>query len=127
MKIRNMVSLLLLTSTNLFANEGSGIDFGEFKKLSKFEARIQEQMKSGPNFNKNYFVAFVPCGSSCQGNVFIEFETKKVITQLTTCDGMEYSVDSDVFIANPKMGEDHITMCPTKEYQLIGGQLVPKS
>lgn len=127
MKIKVSALYLLVASCCAIAEPDTRIDFGEFVKLAKFERSILNQMKSGPNFNENYFVAYVPCGSSCQGNIFIEYSTRKVIAQVTSCDGMDYSLESNIFIANPMLEDGHTPTCETKEYKLVDGKLESKS
>lgn len=98
------------------------IDLSNFPKLSKFESKLSSEIAAGPNFAGHYFVGFVPCGSPCQGNVLIDLNTGTVTDTLTTCYGMEYQLDSRLFIANP--GYPNEKSCPQQFYEVVGGKFI---
>ncbi len=98
------------------------LDVSDFPKVGKFYEKLASNMRSGPNYAGHYFVGFVPCGSPCQSNILIDMNSGKVTDTLTTCYGMEYQLDSRLFIANPGYKDDKT--CPELHFEVIDGSFV---
>ncbi|OLQ81716.1 hypothetical protein BIT28_16105 [Photobacterium proteolyticum] len=101
----------------------SKIDFTGFEQLKSFRENLNQQIKSGPNYGGKYYVAFLGCGTSCQGNIIVDLGSGKIVEQITSCDGMVYKLESKLFIANPKNEDNENKMCPTKKYLVDNGKL----
>jgi hypothetical protein len=98
------------------------LDVSNSPKVGKFYEKLASDMKSGPNYAGHYFVGFVPCGSPCQGNILIDMNSGKVTDTLTSCYGMEYQLNSRLFIANPGYKDDKT--CPELYFEVVGGSFV---
>jgi len=76
--------------------------FASFEEAEEHRAVIVEAMKRGPVFAGKFAVAEWGCGASCQEHAVIDMETGLVIVYgLQTEYGVEYALDSTLFVTNP--------------------------
>jgi hypothetical protein len=60
-----------------------------------------------PNFAGNYLIITWGCGSPCQENVIIDYQSGATITTINSAGGLEYYLESFLLVVNPPRNETY--------------------
>jgi hypothetical protein len=78
-------------------------NFSIFKEAEEHRRIIKEALKKGPVFAGRFAVAEWGCGSGCQHHAIIDVESGLVVAYGPQTEfGVEYSLESSMFVTNPK-------------------------
>ena len=86
-----------------FSVQYAPLDLKSHPRGLQFKTVISNAYKKGPNFAGHYVVAEWGCGTGCQNHVIADTKTGKIIdAEIMSANGVEYKIDSRLFIANPQ-------------------------
>lgn len=72
----------------------------------RFRTRYREAFKKEADFAGKYKVVQWGCGTACQVNSLVNLETGQIIDGFTSSMGVEYKMNSTIFIVDPFSEED---------------------
>ena len=86
---------------NMYRGRLAPLDEESHSDAVTYRTALREGLKQGVNFAGKYTVVTVGCGTSCQRHYVVDRETGKVLDQIQSSVGAQYSADSRLFIINP--------------------------
>ena len=117
-------------AAEIYKGSSAKVNFAANPQAKAFYTRITEGAAQGPNFAGKYTVIEWGCGTSCQSLVIVDAQTGAIVEYgLPSSYGVEYRLDSNLFVVNPPQTFSTLPVIPdwlkTEYFDIKSGYLKP--